>query len=343
MADYLQAVGIELARVTEAPVLDTLFLGGGTPTHLPPDLLRQLMALIHSRFELAPDAEFSVEANPADLTDEILDVLYEFGVNRISLGVQSFDDAMLRTLERDHRRSEIQDCLSRIRRRICNISLDLIFAVPGQSLQQWQTTLAEAIALQPQHLSTYGLTFEKGTSFWSRRERGQLQQADEELERDMYAASMDNLEAAGFVQYEISSFAKTGFRCRHNQTYWNGNEFFGFGPGAASYLNGCRILNHRSVKTWLQRTLNGQSAIVETETLDPDDRARERLVLGLRQTGGIRQDHFEEQTGVSAMDLAGAALRQLIENGLVEEDTGSLRLTREGRFLADTVAGELLS
>jgi len=343
MPDFLQAIGIELARVTDPPVLDTLFLGGGTPTHLPPDVLRQLIDLIRSRFELAPDAEFSVEGNPADLSDETLDVLVEAGVNRISLGVQSFDNAVLQALERDHRRSEIEECLARTRSRIGNISFDLIFAVPGQSLRQWQATLAEAITLQPQHLSTYGLTFEKGTAFWSRRERGQLQQADEELERDMYAAAMEILESAGFVQYEISSFARPGFRCRHNQRYWNGGEFFGFGPGAASYLNGSRILNHRSVKTWLKRTLNGQSAIGETETLNPEDCARERLVLGLRQTDGIRQDHFEEQMGISAADLVGASIRQLIEQGLIEEDADCLRLTREGRFLADTVAGELLS
>jgi len=343
MSDYLRAIGIELARVTDRPVLDTLFLGGGTPTHLPPDRLRRLIELICSRFDLAPDAEFSVEGNPADLSDETLDVLVESGVNRLSLGVQSFDDTMLQRLERDHSRAEIVECLTRVRNRIDNVSLDLIFAVPGQSLRQWRETLAEAIALQPQHLSTYGLTFEKGTSFWSRREHGLLQQADEELERDMYAAAMDTLESAGFAQYEISSFARPGFRCRHNQMYWNGGEFFGFGPGAASYLNGSRILNHRSVHTWLKRTLAGQSATGETETLNQEECARERLVLGLRQTEGICLDQFEQQSGISAAELVGESIQQLLERGLIEEEAGQLRLTREGCFLADTVAGELLN
>ena len=342
MSDYLRAIEIELSCVEGQPKLETLFFGGGTPTHLPPDSLRALIELIRSRFDFAPDLEFSVEGNPADLSDETLGVLFEAGVNRLSLGAQSFDDAMLTTLERDHQADDIADCIERARTSIPNISLDLIFAVPGQSLELWQQTLDQAIALQPTHLSTYGLTFEKGTEFWTRREHGDLQQADEELERDMYALAMDTLEAAGLAQYEISSFARPGFRCRHNQVYWNGGEFFGFGPGAASYLDGQRILNHRSVTTWLKRTLVGESAVGEVESLSPEDRARELLVLGLRQTDGIDPAEFVQRSGFEMRSLAGEAFHRLIKQKLIEETAGRIRLTREGRFLADSVAGELL-
>jgi oxygen-independent coproporphyrinogen-3 oxidase len=342
MGDFLKAIKIELSHVEGRPVLDTLFFGGGTPTHLPPDLLRKLFELVQSRFELAPDAEFSVEGNPADLSDKTLDVLVEAGVNRLSLGAQSFDEATLKMLERDHRGNDISDCLARARGRIPNISLDLIFAVPGQSLELWRSTLEEAIRLEPTHLSTYGLTFEKGTAFWTRREHGDLTQADEELERQMYGLAMDQLDEAGLAQYEISSFARSGFRCRHNQVYWNGGEFFGFGPGAASYRNGSRILNHRSVLTWLKRTLAGESAIGETETLSPEDRARELLVLGLRQTDGIEATEFEHRAEIPLQTLAGKSITRLIEQGLLEETADRIRLTREGRFLADWVAGELL-
>lgn len=342
MSDYLRAIEIELTRVEGRPRLETLFFGGGTPTHLPPDSLRKLIELIRDRFDLAVDAEFSVEGNPADLSDQTLDVLADAGVNRLSLGVQSFDDAMLKTLERDHRAADVADCLDRARSRIPNISLDLIFAVPGQSLELWRQTLENAIARQPTHLSTYGLTFEKGTAFWTRRERGELQPADEELERDMYGLAMDRLVEAGFTQYEISSFAQPGFRCRHNQVYWNGGDFFGFGPGAASYIDGKRSLNHRSVTTWLKRTLNGESAIGETESLSQNDRARELLVLGLRQTDGVDPEEFAQRSGVELWSLVGEALGRLIEQGLLEEAGSQIRLTLEGRFLADSVAGELL-
>lgn len=342
MADYLRAIEIELSRVEDRPRLDTLFFGGGTPTHLPADSLRELIEWIRSRFELAPDVEFSVEGNPADLSDETLAVLVEAGVNRLSLGAQSFDDTMLKTLERDHEAADIADCIERARADIPNISLDLIFAVPGQTLELWRRTIDQAISLQPTHLSTYGLTFEKGTAFWTRRQQGELQQADEELERDMYALAMDSLEAAGLAQYEISSFARPGFRCRHNQVYWNGGEFFGFGPGAASYLDGQRILNHRSVTTWLKRTLAGESAVGETETLSPEDRARELLVLGLRQTEGVEPGEFSQRSGLELSELAGPAVARLLDQGLLDEAAGRIRLTREGRFLADSVAGELL-
>ena len=350
---YLDALTLEIDRklqtsndrdpsAKEKPQLDTIFFGGGTPTQLSAPQLERLCGIVHDRFELSPETEFSVEANPARMTADKIAVLADAGVNRISLGVQSFDDATLTMLERDHRRSDVFGCVERVRSRIANISLDLIFAVPGQSLALWETTLQSAIDLSPTHLSTYGLTFEKGTAFWTRREKGELPQAAEELERRMYEVAMNKLAAHDFHQYEISSFARPGFRCLHNQVYWSGKTYFGFGPGAASLTNNERRQNHRSVTTWLKKVLAGESAIGDVEELDPESFARELLVLGLRTNDGVDRAWFQETSNFDLDQLAGASIGRLVTQGLIEEAGSTIRLTRQGRFLADTVAGELL-
>jgi oxygen-independent coproporphyrinogen-3 oxidase len=337
---YLEALAIELSKLERPREVDTLFFGGGTPTHLPALQLERLLALTRRWFLPAPGAEICVEANPAGLDDSKVAVLAEAGVNRVSLGVQSFDAAVLELLERDHRGSEIPAVVERVRRRIPNVGLDLIFGVPGQSLDLWRATLSAAIALQPTHVSTYGLTFEKGTAFQSRLNKGLLGRCDEEVERQMYALAMDELPRAGFEQYELSNFARPGFRCRHNEVYWAGDPFFGFGPGAARYAAGRRELNHRSVTTWINRVLAGQSPIAESEELSPEGRARELIMLNLRRCEGIALAEFRLQTGFDFHRLAGDALPRHLRQGLLEEHEGHVRLTREGRFLADTVFAE---
>lgn len=337
---YLEALEIELARLEQPREVDTLFFGGGTPTHLPAPQLERLLRLARSWFPPAPGAEISVEANPAGLDDRKIAALAEAGVNRVSLGVQSFDAAVLELLERDHRGSEVPTVVERVRPVIPNIGLDLIFGVPGQTVKLWSATLVAALALEPTHLSTYGLTFEKGTSFQSRLDKGQLHRCDEEVERQMYAIAMDELSRAGFEQYELSNFARPGFRSRHNEVYWTGRPFFGFGPGAARYAGGVRELNHRSVTTWINRVLAGQSPIAESEELSPEGRARELVMLNLRRCEGLVLVEFREQTGFDFHQLAGASLPKHIRQGLLEECDGCIRLTREGRFLADTVFAE---
>ena len=339
---YLNALDAEIQRTNCCDRLDTLFIGGGTPTHLDVEQLERLLGMLRTRFDLAADVEFSVEANPAGLGDDKLAVLADAGVNRVSLGVQSFDDSDLVVLERDHRRAELDECLERVLRRFSNVSLDLIFAVPGQTLAGWLDSLHSALALNLQHLSTYGLTFEKGTSYWSRRHAGTLQQTADELERDMYAAAIDTISAAGFEQYEISSFARPGFECRHNQVYWTGLPYQGFGPGAASYLDGRRICNHRSTTTWIKRVLNGCTGRAEVEELQTDDRAREFLVLSLRRLTGISRERFHATTGQRLDATSGAQLERLVQRGLIHDDGHRVQLSREGLFLFDTVAGDLL-
>ena len=339
---YLQALEIELGTLETPREIDTLFFGGGTPTHLPAAELDRLLKLVRRWFVLAEGYEFSVEANPAGLDDEKIAAMARAGVNRISLGVQSFDPGMLELLERDHREASVVDAVERLRGRFENISFDLIFGVPGQSLELWLETLRQAINLAPQHLSTYGLTFEKGTSFWKRLETGLLNSAPEELERSMYAEAMDRLSAAGFEHYEISNFARPGRRCRHNEAYWRLQPWYGFGPGAARYVDGRREINHRSVTTWIRRVLAGESPIAETDDLSPEDRARETLVIGLRRREGLLRDDFRRQTGYSVDELAGEALPRYVRQGLIEDRGDGLRLTREGLFVADAVIIDFL-
>lgn len=343
IGDYLRALEIELSSLEEPQEVQTLFFGGGTPTHLPPEQLRQLLALCRRWLRLADEGEFSVEANPGDLDRARIDVLVEAGVNRLSLGAQSFDDSSLAVLERDHTPEQIAAVVEMLRQAgIRNISVDLIFAVPNQSVADWRRTLEAAIALAVPHVSTYGLTYEKGTAFWTRRSRGTLCVIDEETERQMYAHAMEVLPEAGLAQYEISNFAQPGFECRHNLTYWRGDPYWACGPGAARYVGGIRSTNHRSVTTWLKRTLAGHSAVAETEALGPEERARELVLLGLRRTGGINSAAFRNRTGYELADLAGAAYRRLLDEELLEEADGRLRLTYEGRFLADSVIAEFL-
>lgn len=340
---YLESLAIELRRVERPVEIDTLFFGGGTPTHLPPAELARLFRIVRDRYSLANGYEFSVEANPANLSDETVRVLADFGVNRVSLGAQSFDANALRLLERDHTPDEIFAAVERLRHAgIENVSIDLIFGVPGQSLADWRETLQQAMSLTPTHVSAYGLTFEKGTSFWSRREKGLLSQSDEELEREMYELAMDVLPAGGIEQYELSNYARRGFECRHNAMYWSGEPFEAFGPGAARLIDGVRSTNHRSVFTWIKRLNSGESPVGDVDQLNSEGRAREAIFVGLRRTAGIERDAFRKLTGCSLDELAGDVIRRQVELGFLEDTGTHVRLTREGRFVADSVIAEFL-
>ncbi len=340
--DYLQAMAMQLATLGHPRSVETLFIGGGTPTHLSHDQLNDLIVMLREWFLLVDDYEFSIEANPYDLDDAKIDLLSQLGVNRVSLGAQSFDADVLKILERDHTGKQIDDVVSYLSPRIPNVSLDLIFGVPGQTTDLWKQTLGHAIDLKPAHISTYGLTFEKGTSFWGRQLKGELLPPSDERQRTMYGDAMDLLADARYEQYEISNFARPGFRCRHNEVYWRGLPYFGFGPGAASYIDHRRELNHRSVTSWLRRVLEGESPLGESEQLPPEDRARELIILALRRVQGIDREQFRKSTGLQLDDFAGTTVRRHVDSGLLEDNGQTVRLTRSGRFLADSVVVDFL-
>jgi oxygen-independent coproporphyrinogen-3 oxidase len=320
----------------------SVFLGGGTPSHLDTPQLERLMSLVHGWFDLEPGHEFTIEANPETLDADKVAILADHGVNRVSLGVQSFAAALLHALERRHDPASVEQAVAMVRRRIKNISFDLIFAVPGQDLAAWRTDLERALALEPTHLSTYGLTFEKGTTLWKQRRQGLVQSLDENTELAMYLEAMDVLASAGFEHYEISSFARPGWQCRHNRVYWANEAYFGFGLGAARYVRGCRELNTRSFADYLRRALAGDSPVMQAETLPPNERARETVAVQLRRGAGIHRHAFASQTGFELDMVAGEALRRQVELGLLVDDGVQVRLTRRGKCVADAVIADIL-
>jgi oxygen-independent coproporphyrinogen-3 oxidase len=337
---YIQALGMELGRLEKPQPVQTLFLGGGTPTYLNCRQLESLLDVVIHWLPLATGHEFSVEANPGTLDADKVNILADHGVYRISLGAQSFHPHLLSVLERDHRPDDVPRALDRIGQRIANVSLDLIFGIPGQTLSEWESDLNQALALRIGHLSSYGLTYEKGTRLWKQQRQGKIQALSEEAELDMYLLAMDRLEGAGFEHYEISSFARLGFRCRHNQIYWANEAYFGFGMGAAAYVQGRRTLNTRDLQTYLHRAQAGESCVFQEEELPPLERARETMALNLRRADGIERQRFFIQTGLDLDRLAGPALGKQIALGLLQDDGSRIALTRKGKCLADTVISE---
>ena len=332
---YLDALDRELSAVQGRPPIDTIYFGGGTPTQLGRGHLDRLFTEVKDRFRLADDYEWTVEANPADLDEPSMQVLVDHGVNRISLGIQSFDNAKLATLERNHRRPQIMRAVSLVQATGAALCIDLIFGVPAEAQSTWETDLKHAVQMHADHISTYGLTFEKGTLFWNRKVRGELIPVDEQRERAMYLTAIDRLQSAGYEHYEISSFARAGARSRHNIVYWTGQSYYAFGPGAARYVDGRRETNHRSTTTYIQRMLAGRSPIAETERLNAEDRARERLIFGLRMLDGVDRDTFQRETGYEFEELCGDVIEKYIQLGMLQSTGGRLRLTREGLLLSD--------
>ena len=346
---YLEAIEQEMSWLARPREADTLFIGGGTPTHLAPAQLERLLKCVERWFPPAANHEWTIEANPSDVSAEIVELLTAHGVTRVSLGAQSFHAGKLAVLERDHDAETIGRAVEAVREAGAQVSLDLIFAAPGQgdepaeSLESWRDDVARAIALRPDHVSTYGLTYERGARFWSRRKGGDLSQVEEEVERAMYLAAIDDLTSAGCEHYEVSNFARPGHRCRHNEACWLGREYFAAGPGAARYVDGRRETNHRSTTTWLRRVLVGDSPVAESEVLDAETRARERLVFGLRRLEGIDLAAFAAETGYGVVELAGGAIDRFVRLGLLVRGDADLRLTREGLLVSDSLWPELLA
>ncbi|MEX2170518.1 MAG: radical SAM family heme chaperone HemW [Pirellulales bacterium] len=339
---YLDAIERELSWLETPREVDTLYFGGGTPTRLAIDDFSRLVRTVRNWHPLAAGNEWTVEANPADLSAGLVEALVQFGVTRLSIGGQSFRVEKLKLLERDHAPEAIAESVRLARGAGLDVSLDMIFATPGETLADWQRDLGEAIELAPEHISAYGLTFERGTTFWNRREKRDLVESDEELQREMYEWTIDELSSAGFEHYEVSNFARPGKRSRHNENYWSGGGYYAAGPGAARYVDGMRETNHRSTTTYLKHVLAGESPVAERERLNPEQRARERLIFGLRRLEGVHRAAFQSATGFEIDQLAGRELRRYVQMGLLQDDGHRVCLTRDGLLVSDAMWPELL-
>ncbi|MCE5185190.1 MAG: radical SAM family heme chaperone HemW [Planctomycetaceae bacterium] len=333
----IDAMFMELERYAIAEPVETIYVGGGSPTCLPSQLLIEIVVSLLSQFKNV--CEFTIECNPAQVSLELLKDLFALGVNRLSIGAQSFNDDELCRLGRIHNARQISEAVKLARQAgFANVSLDLIFATPGSTLESWQDSLRQAIALNPTHISAYSLTLEKKTPFEQAFACGQLELPGESAERQMHQLARRMLNEAGFHHYEISNFARPGFECLHNMRYWKNRPVVGIGPAAASWYKGRRTGNVAEIAEYVQTIEAGRFAYKEEQTPTPEQIARETAILNLRTLEGIDLAGFERQTGFNALDLFKEAIATHTASGLLEQTPTHLRLTEKGLSFADTVA-----
>ncbi len=324
-------------------VFDTVFLGGGTPTCLTDRQLDRVFRTIHDRFRVSPHAEITVEANPETISVAKLERLRGLGVDRISIGVQSFSRDLLLKLGRRHSADRAEEAFASAREAgFRNVNLDLMFGVPGQSAADWADTLERAVVLDPEHLSVYGLTIEPGTEYARLAEHGALDLPDEERHMALYFQALDRLSGAGYLQYEISNLAKPGFACRHNVSCWKGGDYLGLGPSAHSRMDGRRLANARGLADYLRAMDERGVAVDKDETLTVDERIHEYILLSLRSLDGLDTRLFRDRYGDDAMDARDPAIHALAGEGLLAKRGSRLCLTRRGLALADSVCEFLM-
>jgi oxygen-independent coproporphyrinogen III oxidase len=322
----------------------TLFFGGGTPTLLPPSSLDKILGKVKQHYNLTKDCEITIEANPATIKQETLEQIRSSGFNRISIGVQSFDIDELKLLERVHNEEEIHTTVDRARLAgFNNLSLDLMSGLPDQSTEKWHSHLRQALDKKPDHISAYGLTIEPATSFFKLQERGLLTLPPEETQLEMFQASIETLQSAGYEQYEISNFSKPGFECRHNLNYWDNGEYLGLGAGASSYINGERFKNINLPSRYIRDVQAKGSAVESTEKLELLHAMGETIMLGLRVLKGIPIDKFEARFHISFSNVYGKVIDPLLSDGLITLNQNRMALSRKGLFLADSVILKFLA
>lgn len=349
--DYVNALCREIAlRRNEAggDRIETVYLGGGTPSLLAPLLLGRIFDAVWAAYDVVPEAEVTLEANPDDLSDDYVARLRELPINRLSLGVQTFSDPLLRLLGRRHTAAQALCALERCRRAgFDNLSLDLMFGLPGQTLEDWEADLARALGFGPAHLSAYSLSYEEGTRLWQMRGRGQVAEAPDDLSRAMYERLIDRTQAAGMEHYEISNFARPGRRARHNAAYWHGVPYLGFGAAAHSYSGTSRRWNVADVRRYI---VAAGCPPHGGEQLDARTRYNEMVMTALRTVEGLDLKQVELQFGSVRLDELLCLARPHLQRGLLQQvpavggqgGGACLRLTRAGLFVSDDVMSDLL-
>lgn len=341
--DFMAALEIELRQLPTPFQPTTVFMGGGTPTELSTPDLKRLLELLHQHVDLAKVTEWTCESNPGTLTREKALLLKSAGVNRMSLGVQSFEPMTLEFLGRIHSAEEAAAGYRLLRDiGMPSINLDLMYGVPGSGLDVVQRDVEHLIELAPDHAACYCLIFEDGTPLADLRHRGFVKEVDDETERTQYEWVRNRLREAGYLHYEISNFARPGHACRHNQLYWGAGEYLGVGPSAHSHWQGERFGNVRDLAAYHRKLLGGQSARSFHEHLDPEPKARETLVMALRQLNGITWEQFQQDTGFDLRKLCGDTLDWLAAQGLLELTPERIRLSEAGLFVSDGVFAELV-
>jgi oxygen-independent coproporphyrinogen-3 oxidase len=348
---YVRALLTEIELAGKMAQLDdntprrsrTIFFGGGTPSLLSVEQMQRLLQACTSAFAVDADAEITLEANPGTLTQEQLVGLREAGINRLSMGAQSFDAGLLKALGRIHTPAEITQAVIYARAAgFTSINLDFMFGLPQQTMQQWQETLHQALELRPEHFSLYSLIIEEGTPFYDWTHEGRITPGDEDLCADMYEYADELLQKAGYINYEISNWALPGHHSRHNLTYWQNLPYIGMGAGAYSYFGNRRFSNERDPLTYNKILKTGRIPEVESEQVEREQEMSETAFLALRTALGLHLPTFEQRFSLPFAQFVGDRLRIVEEAGLLEHEDGWLRLSKRGRLLGNEVFFRLL-
>lgn len=352
---FTDAVCTELESVAlsqpDTPV-HTIFFGGGTPSLLTPAQFDQILTTVHRCYRVQPDAEISLEANPNDITRDYLKALRAVGLNRLSIGMQSAIESELQLFARRHDNDAVVHAVSAARAAgFDNLNLDLIYGIPHQTLANWEQSLSQAIALQPEHVSLYALGLEEGTPMHAWVDRGRLPEPDDDLAADMYELASAQLAEAGYTQYEISNWSKPGYECRHNLQYWVNEPYIGVGPGAHGFAGGVRYSTLLSPQRYVKALQGGPVAAAFPRTaatdqsvvLEQADEIAETLIMSLRLTQhGVPRARFRERFGIDLLDLHGPIIDRFCRQGLLEVDDQRVRITEHGRLLSNVVFRELV-
>lgn len=338
---YLQAL-IREFRSYDITELRTLYIGGGTPTSISAVQLDYLLTELIRDLNLNTLEEFTIEANPGDLTVDKIEVLQKSAINRVSLGVQTFNDKHLKRIGRSHNEAQIYSTIDALKTAgFQNISIDLIYALPGQTMDDVRSNVAKALSLNIPHLSLYSLILEHHTVFMNKMRRGKLHLPTEDLEAEMFEYIISEMERNGFEHYEISNFTKPGFESRHNLMYWENVEYYGVGAGASGYLDGIRYRNRGPIQHYLKGVSEGNARLSE-EVLSKNEMMEEELFLGLRKKEGVSIGKFEQKFGTSFEKRYGQIVQELQSDGLLKENNGFIQMTKKGLFLGDTVAEKFI-
>lgn len=350
VADFLAALQREIALQDETfrqAAFETLFFGGGTPSLLEPGQVAEILTHLRARFRIAPDAEVTLEANPGTVTREKLQAYRALGINRLSIGIQSFDDHDLKALGRIHDRAGAFRAIELARAAgFGNLSIDLIYSIPGQTLAQWEDSLRIGVDLAPQHIAAYSLIVEEGTPLARMVREGRVRTNPVGLEAEMYERTMEFLEAHGYEHYEVSNYARPGFRCQHNGNYWSHENYLGLGPSAHSFCKeengtgGRRWWNIADLSVYRDRLNAGTLPIESGERVGPREMLQERIYLGLRSTG-LNLPGLVRDLDYDLEARRGETVRWLIEEGLALREQGTLRLTPKGYLVCDEICGRL--
>lgn len=344
--EYVDLLIKEMEMVTAKHAMEpveTVFVGGGTPTTLTEAQLAKLCSAVQHLFPLTEDAEFSFEANPGDLSLSKLQVMKDHGVNRLSMGVQSFNNELLKKIGRIHTVDDVYQSVNNAKQvGFENVSIDLIFSLPGQTEADFEDTLTKALNLDLPHYSAYSLIIEPKTIFYNLMQKGKLLLPGEDAEANMYEMLMSTMEERGRKQYEISNFAKPGFESRHNIVYWSNEHYFGFGAGAHGYIGETRYANYGPLKKYMQPLKKNELPTFQQKELTLKEKMEEEMFLGLRKVAGVDKAHFQAKFGQPLDTTFARAIDKTVEKGWLESTPESVRLTRRGRFLGNNVFQEFL-